>query len=246
MNQLSEVLSRFLRIFPSLMVERISDLPRSSRNGMPVPGVLPLAPAPRAERPARILVPVIRTRASVAAPVDVANFVQEQRSLISQLKPAEFLVNAPSSCPRSSLSSSPPGIASQLTLTSARLFRWLRAYEWHARPVPVSPKSRTVIGSCDHFDCCRTSHRAEPFPVIPSKPTIELLSSSAPISFSQDVAVHDKTSKRVVKSTAPATRKPFKTLPRTHYKSSIGSQIHEVRMESEHSIPLLASQYYTE
>jgi hypothetical protein len=56
-------------------------------------------------------------------------------------------VNAPFSCPNSSLSSSPVGIAAQLSFTKVRSLRRLRS--WMARainslPVPVSPRRRTV------------------------------------------------------------------------------------------------------
>src|SRR3984957_5859429 len=56
-------------------------------------------------------------------------------------------VNAPFSCPNSSLSSSPVGMAAQFIFTNVRSLRRLRS--WMARaisslPVPVSPSSSTV------------------------------------------------------------------------------------------------------
>ena len=57
-------------------------------------------------------------------------------------------VNAPFSCPNSSLSTRPAEIAAQFTLTSSRSRRGLAS--WIARatsslPVPVSPVMRTVV-----------------------------------------------------------------------------------------------------
>ena len=82
-------------------------------------------------------------------------------------------VNAPFICPKSSLSTSPVGIAPQFTFTSGRCLRLL--WLWMARainslPDPVSPNIRTVESVGATVSILRkTSRRMELFPTISSK-----------------------------------------------------------------------------
>ena len=91
-------------------------------------------------------------------------------------------VKAPFSCPNSSLSSSPAGIAAQLSLMKVRSRRGLS--RWMARassslPVPVSPWMSTVavVGATVSI-CLRTLRRPALSPTISSKRFSRLISSS--------------------------------------------------------------------
>jgi len=77
---------------------------------------------------------------------EVADFIEEQRPpLASSKRPRRCVmapVNAPFSCPNSSLSSSPVGMAAQLSVTKgacAAALRWCSARASSSLPVPVSP-----------------------------------------------------------------------------------------------------------
>src|SRR5205823_5083760 len=83
---------------------------------------------------------------------DVADLVEEQRPLVGQLEAADLLADGPGerppfSCPNSSLSRRPVGMAAQLSLTNVRPLRGLRSCRARAissLPVPVSPRMSTV------------------------------------------------------------------------------------------------------
>ncbi len=91
-------------------------------------------------------------------------------------------VKAPFSWPKNSLSSSPVGMAAQLTLTIVRSRRALK--EWMARaisslPVPVSPQMSTTESVGATVSTCSSTRRsARLCPTISAKLYSVLISSS--------------------------------------------------------------------
>ena len=109
-------------------------------------------------------------------------------------------VNAPRSCPKSSDSSSPEGIAAQLIFTNVRSRRGLRLWMARAKsslPVPVSPRSSTVVPAGAASSTCPSARfNAALSPIISSKLNSLRISSSrynfstASLSFSASISLN--------------------------------------------------------
>ena len=116
---------------------------------------------------------------------NLADLVQKQGPLVRQLEPADLLaiapVNAPFSWPKSSLSSSPVGMAAQFSLTKAAPGAG-SGRAWPGRPAPCrcrSPRDQHGgIRRGDHLDLAEHPRRAGLSPMISSKRRSVRISSS--------------------------------------------------------------------
>ena len=103
-------------------------------------------------------------RAGVISPTSSSSSVPRSASAKSPGRPLVAPVNAPFTCPKSSLSSSVSGSDAQLTATNGPLARTLVAWLARARavlPVPVSPtRSTGVEASATRLATSKTSRMA--------------------------------------------------------------------------------------